>query len=53
MVAGCYATGARDASVDWTACDWAGWDWAAIPRARDGMKALRALPDWRAEAGGG
>ena len=47
VVAGFYATGARDASVDWDACDWSGWDWEAIARARDGMKALRALHDWR------
>lgn len=47
VVAGFYATGARDASVDWDACDWSGWDWEEIARARDGMKALRALHDWR------
>lgn len=44
VVAGCYATGARDASVDWATCDWAGWDWSAsIDGVRRHLKALEAM----------
>ncbi len=39
VVAGFYATGARDASVDWETYDWAGWDWGAIDDVRHHMKA--------------
>lgn len=43
VVAGCYATGARDATIDWAACDWSGWDWGAIAGVRRHMKALDAM----------
>ncbi len=44
VVAGFYATGARDASVDWTACDWSDWDWSAsIDGVRRHLKALEAM----------
>lgn len=44
VVAGFYATGARDDSIDWSACDWAGWDWgASIDGVRRHLKALEAL----------
>jgi len=44
VVAGFYATGARDASVDWTACDWSDWDWSAsIGGVRRHMTALEAM----------
>ena len=43
-MAGCYATGARDASVDWAACDWADWDWSdSIDGVRRHLKALEAM----------
>ncbi len=44
VVAGFYATDARDATIDWEACDWSGWDWSAsIDGVRRQLKALEAM----------
>lgn len=44
VVAGFYATGARDASVEWEMCDWSGWDWSEnIGGVRRHLKALSAM----------